>query len=189
MNVIIAAVGGQGALFAARVLGRLAMDNNLDVKASEVHGMSQRGGSVITHVRYGTNISSPIVEEGFADVVLAFELLEGARAVPFLKPGGVIIVNMYRINPLPVLAADADYPADIITGMQKLDATVIPIDASALAKKAGSIRATNAVMLGCLAKRGEFTRDQWLQALKALSPEKSLQSNCIAFDNGFNFSL
>ena len=187
MNIIIAAVGGQGALFAARVLGRLAMDSGFDVKVSEVHGMSQRGGSVITHIRYAAAIASPIVEEGCADVVLTFELLEGARAVTYLKPGGIMIINTYKIIPMPVLMADVDYPPDILESLRKLPITVFPIHASALAKEAGNIRATNSVMLGCFAKHSEFRRDQWLQALKTVSPENSVHGNCGAFNLGFNF--
>jgi len=185
MNIVITAVGGQGALFASKVIGCCAMNAGYDVKASEVHGMSQRGGDVISHMKYGTHLASPIVEEGTADVLLSFELLEAARYVSFVKPGARIIVNNQRINPLPVLTAQAEYPNNIPEMLATLDVSVQCIDAAALAQQAGSIRSVNAVMLGCLAQQSDFTYEQWIAALTAVSPQKFAATNSRAFDLGY----
>jgi indolepyruvate ferredoxin oxidoreductase beta subunit len=186
MNIVIAAVGGQGALFASKVIGCCAMNAGYEVKASEVHGMSQRGGSVISHLKYGKHVASPIVEEGTADLLLSFELLEAARYVSFVQPGGSIIVNNQRINPLPVLMAQAVYPANIPGMLATLDVHVRCIDAAALAQEAGSLRGVNAVMLGCMAQQSEFTYEQWIAALTTVSPPKFIETNKAAFDKGLN---
>ncbi len=185
MNIVISAVGGQGALFAARVIGRVALNNNYDVKVSEVHGMSQRGGSVITYVRFGKQIASPIVEEGYADVLLAFEMLEAARYVPYVKKQGVIIINDQKIKPQPVVAGDCAYPDTIVDTIRTLDVKVELIDATARALEAGSSRAVNAVMLGAFAKHTSFSRDSWIQGITDASPAKFVQSNIDAFDKGY----
>jgi len=184
MNIIITAVGGQGALFASKVIGCCAMNAGYEVKASEVHGMSQRGGSVISHLKYGKHIASPIVEEGTADLLLSFELLEAARYVSFVKPGGSIIVNNQRINPLPVLTAQAVYPEDIPEMLATLNVTVQCVDAAVLADEVGSIRGVNAVMLGCMAQQSEFTYEQWIDALTSVSPQKFIETNKAAFNKG-----
>ena len=185
MNIIITAVGGQGALFASKVIGCCAMNAGYEVKASEVHGMSQRGGSVISHLKYGKHIASPIVEEGTADLLLSFELLEAARYVSFVKPGGSIIVNNQRINPLPVLTAQAVYPENIPEMLATLNVTVQCVDAAVLADEVGSIRGVNAVMLGCMAQQSEFTYEQWIDALTSVSPQKFIETNTAAFNKGF----
>ena len=185
MNIVIAAVGGQGALFAARVIGKIALSGGYDVKVSEVHGMSQRGGSVITHVRYGKKINSPIVEEGFGDAVIAFELLEGARCTSFLHRGGVVIANEQHINPQPVLAGDMEYPRRLVDRMRELGLRVRAIDALTAAKQAGNVRAVNAVMLGMFAAETEFEREAWHDAIRLVSPPAFADANCLAFDKGF----
>jgi indolepyruvate ferredoxin oxidoreductase beta subunit len=185
MNIVIAAVGGQGALFASHVIGRVALDKGLDVKVSEVHGMSQRGGSVVTYVRYGERIASPVVEEGFADVVMAFEMLEGGRYVSYLKRGGTAIVSTQKINPLPVLLGSAAYPDDIPGHMRKLGVTVKVVDALAAAREAGNVRATNAVMLGVLATVCDFSGERWRGAIRETSPAKFAETNLKAFEKGY----
>jgi len=136
-NIMIVGVGGQGTLLASRILGNLLVDAGYDVKVSEVHGMSQRGGSVVTYVKYGDNVYSPIIDKGEADIVLAFELLEAYRALPFLKKGGTLIVNDQRIDPMPVITGAAEYPADILEKLKE-KAKVISVDALALAEEAGT---------------------------------------------------
>jgi indolepyruvate ferredoxin oxidoreductase beta subunit len=186
MNIVLAAVGGQGCLFAARVIGKVAQNNGLEVKASEVHGMSQRGGSVITFVRYGTSIASPIVEEGFADVVMAFEELEGARTVNYLRPSGTIILNTQRINPLPVLSGGCRYPAEIPSLLAATGVTVRTIDALAAARESGSVKAVNSVMLGQFAVMSGFDKHHWLEALGEVSPVKFAAVNTAAFEKGYS---
>lgn len=186
MNIVISAVGGQGALLASRVIGRVAQNNMYDVKVSEVHGMSQRGGSVITYVRYGTHIASPIVEEGFADALLAFEMLEAARYVPYLKHQGIIIVNNQKIKPQPVVAGDVAYPETIVDSICKLDVKVELVDGFRLAQEAGNSKAVNAVMLGFFAKHTEFSRESWVKGIMDVSPARFAQSNIDAFDKGYN---
>ncbi len=184
-NVLIAAVGGQGALLAARVLGLHAQSMGFDVKVSEIHGMSQRGGSVVTHVRFGPEIFSPVIEKGAADTILAFELLEALRYADCLRPGGTIIVNQQQIPPLPVLTGTVSYPANLDAQFASLEAHTISIDACALAERAGNSKAVNTVLLGVYAGyRGE-DRATWLAALAAAVPQKHLASNLSAFDCGY----
>ena len=185
MNIVLTAVGGQGCLFAARVIGKVAQGNGFEVKVSEVHGMSQRGGSVITYVRYGTSVASPIVEEGFADVVMAFEMLEGARALGYLKPSGTLILNTQRIYPLPVLTGGCSYPEEILERIKKTGITVKTIDALAAAREAGNVKAVNTVMLGQFAKISDFGKERWIAALGEVSPAKLLDINTAAFEKGY----
>jgi indolepyruvate ferredoxin oxidoreductase beta subunit len=186
MNIVIAAVGGQGGLFAARVIGAAALAGSFEVKVSEVHGMSQRGGSVSTYVRYGKEVASPIVEEGCADVVIAFEMLEGSRALPYLKPGGSMILNTQRINPLPVLTGGATYPENLPRLLRSTGISVATIDAQSLAKECGNSRAVNAVMLGALAKTtGDISQESWKVAIEKVSKPEFTGSNLAAFDKGF----
>ena len=172
-NIMIAGVGGQGTLLASKLLGRLLLGKGYDVKVSEVHGMSQRGGSVVTYVRWGEKVYSPIIDKGQADVILSFELLEAARWAEYLKPGGRIITNTQQVNPMPVITGAAQYP-------QGLDA----IDALSLAEEAGSSRAVNLVLLGRLSKWFDFTEDEWMAAIEQSVPPKFLEMNRRAFALG-----
>jgi indolepyruvate ferredoxin oxidoreductase beta subunit len=184
LDVVIVGVGGQGTLLASRVLGGLATRLGYDVKVSEVHGMSQRGGSVITYVRMGKRVRAPLVEQGGADFALAFEELEALRALPSLKPGGVMIMNTQRITPLPVLLGAMEYPAGIAETIASA-AELVAVGAMELALRAGSGRAVNTVLLGVLAARLPFERGAWLETLRAAVPPRFLEANLSAFDLGF----
>jgi indolepyruvate ferredoxin oxidoreductase, beta subunit len=148
MNIVLAAVGGQGALLASRILGSLAQEMDYDVKVSEVHGMSQRGGSVVTYVKFGRKVHSPIVEKGTADILLAFEKLEGARYVDYLKEGGTMIVNTQEIAPMPVIVGQLPYPKLLFEEIKNINIKFMPVDALSLAKDAGNIKAVNVVLIG-----------------------------------------
>ena len=182
-NIMIVGVGGQGTLLASRILGNVIIGQGFDVKVSEVHGMSQRGGSVVTYVKYGESVSAPIIDNGEADVILAFERLEAMRALPFLKEGGTIIVNDRAIDPMPVITGAAEYPDGIIDDLKKA-ANVISVDALELAKEAGSIKAVNVVLLGILSNSFDFPEEKWIEALEASVPEKFLELNKKAFALG-----
>ena len=156
VNIMIVGVGGQGTLLTSRVLGKIALTGGYDVKLSEVHGMAQRGGSVVTFVRYGENVAEPIVEEGQADILIAFERLEALRYAHFLKPGGTIIVNDTRIDPMPVVIGAAEYPEGILETLRK-SYRVLSIDASAEAMKLGNIRVFNTIILGVAAQHMKFS--------------------------------
>jgi indolepyruvate ferredoxin oxidoreductase beta subunit len=184
-NVLIAAVGGQGALLAARVLGLYAQSLSLQVKVSEIHGMSQRGGSVVTHVRFGSSVFSPVIEKGAADTILAFELLEGLRYADHLRPGGTIIVNQQQILPLPVLTGAAKYPADTDAQFASLGARIVKVNAREMAQRAGTEKAVNVVLLGVYASQRGDARASWESAIQAAVPQKHLKTNLAAFDLGY----
>ena len=184
-NIMIVGVGGQGTLLASRILGNTVINEGYDVKVSEVHGMSQRGGSVVTYVKYGDKVYSPIIDEGEADIILAFELLEAYRALPYLKKGGKIIVNGQQIDPMPVITGVASYPEDIEAKIaDKADIKVI--DALSLAKEAGNIKAVNVVLIGLMAKSTDIAYEKWVETIKTTVPEKFLEVNLKAFDLGYN---
>lgn len=186
MNIMIVGVGGQGTLLASRILGKVAVDEGYDVKVSEVHGMSQRGGSVVTYVKYDDKVYSPIIGKGEADIILAFELLEAYRALPYLKKGGKMIVNTQQINPMPVITGSAEYPEGL---EEKLSAVcnLTSLKATDLAAGAGNIKAVNVVLIGILAKSTEVKKESWIDALKATVPEKFLDINLKAFELGYNY--
>ncbi|MBE6588616.1 MAG: indolepyruvate oxidoreductase subunit beta [Ruminococcaceae bacterium] len=183
-NIMIVGVGGQGTLLASRILGNVVIRQGYDVKVSEVHGMSQRGGSVVTYVKYGDSVHSPIIDKGEADIILAFELLEAYRALPYLKKGGKMIVNAQRINPMPVITGAMEYPSDI---EEKLAACVdlTALDALSLAKEAGNIKAVNVVLIGVMAKQTAIPYEEWIETIKATVPAKFLEVNLAAFDLGY----
>ncbi|MBR0466564.1 MAG: indolepyruvate oxidoreductase subunit beta [Clostridia bacterium] len=184
-NIMIVGVGGQGTLLASRILGDAVIKAGFDVKISEVHGMSQRGGSVVTYVKYGEKIYSPIIDKGEADIILAFEQLEAYRALPFLKRGGIIIVNDQKINPMPVITGAASYPENIYDKLRKT-ADIEVIDALSLAEKAGNIKAVNVVLIGVMAKMTDIKYEDWVETIKATVPKKFLDVNLKAFDFGYN---
>ncbi len=182
---MIVGVGGQGTLLASRILGNAVISEGYDVKLSEVHGMSQRGGSVVTYVKYGEKVYSPIVDKGEADIILAFELLEAMRALPYLKKGGKMIINDQKINPMPVIIGTAEYPADIEAKINEAcDATIV--DAVSLAKEAGNLKAVNVVLIGVMAKNTKIPYETWVETIKTTVPEKFLEVNLKAFDLGYN---
>ena len=184
-NIMIVGVGGQGTLLASRILGNTLISEGFDVKVSEVHGMSQRGGSVVTYVRYGEKVYSPIIDKGEADIILAFELLEAYRALPYLKDGGKILINKQKMNPMPVITGAATYPENIEEKISAVaDATVI--DALALAKEAGNTKAVNVVLIGLMAKASGIPYEKWIETVKSTVPEKFLDVNLKAFNLGYN---
>lgn len=183
-NIMIVGVGGQGTLLASKLLGRLLLGKGYDVKVSEVHGMSQRGGSVVTYVRWGDRVCSPIIDKGQADCILSFEMLEAARYTEYLKPGGRIIVNSQQINPMPVIAGAAVYPENLVEKLSALDANVDAFDALSLAEEAGSSKAVNLVLMGRLAKYFDFTDEEWMDAIEHSVPPKFLEMNRKAFALG-----
>lgn len=186
-NIMIVGVGGQGTLLASRILGNLCTSLGYDVKVSEVHGMSQRGGSVVTYVKYSDTekVYSPIIDKGEADIVLAFELLEAYRALPFVKKGGKMIVNTQKIDPMPVITGAVQYPSDIESKIASCTA-LTSIDALSLAKKAGTIKAVNVVLIGVMAKNTDIPYEKWIETIKATVPEKFLEVNLQAFELGYN---
>ncbi len=184
-NIMIVGVGGQGTLLASRLLGAVMIAEGLDVKVSEVHGMSQRGGSVVTYVRAGQQVASPIIDKGEADLILAFEQLEAARWLPYLKKGGKMVVNTQMMDPMPVITGAAQYPEGILEKLLASDATVTPVDALPLAVEAGSPKAVNVALIGVLAAQMDFKKDVWLQAIQQTVPEKFIDMNLKAFDAGY----
>ncbi|MCI8497383.1 MAG: indolepyruvate oxidoreductase subunit beta [Clostridiales bacterium] len=184
-NVMIVGVGGQGTLLASRLLGSVLVSRGLDVKVSEVHGMSQRGGSVVTYVRYGDKVYSPVIEKGEADVILSFEQLEAARWLPYLKTGGKIVVNTQQIDPMPVITGAAVYPQGVLDAMEEAGVSLIPVDALALAEEAGSVKAVNVVLLGVMARYLDISREQWETAIRETVPPKFIDLNLKAFALGY----
>ena len=185
-NIMIVGVGGQGSLLASKLLGRLLLTKGYDIKVSEVHGMSQRGGSVVTYVRFGEKVYSPVIDKGEADYIVSFELLEAARWTEYLKPGGRIVVNTQQINPMPVIIGAAQYPEDLVAKMTAAGIDVDAFDALKLAEQAGSAKAVNIVLMGHLSRNFEFTEEEWLEAIEQSVPAKFLELNKTAFKLGRN---
>lgn len=186
-NILIVGVGGQGTILASRILSQVVLSAGYDVKVSEIHGMSQRGGSVVTQVRFGEKVHAPIITAGEVDAILAFEQLEAKRWLPTLKEGGTMIVNTQKINPMPVIVGAAKYPKTILADMEKV-ANVVPLDALGEAMKAGNQKAVNVVLLGVLSARLEdkiqIKEEAWLEALEKSVPAKLLEINMKAFKAG-----
>ena len=185
-NIMIVGVGGQGSLLASKLLGRLLLTRGYDIKVSEVHGMSQRGGSVVTYVRFGDKVYSPVIDKGQADYIVSFELLEAARWTEYLKPGGKIIVNTQQINPMPVIIGAAEYPAGLAEKMTAAGIDVDAFDALTLAGEAGSSKAVNIVLMGHLSRYFDFTEEEWMTAIEQSVPAKFLELNKKAFTLGRN---
>lgn len=187
-NIMIVGVGGQGTLLTSRILGKLAINAGYDVKLSEVHGMAQRGGSVVTFVRYGEKVAEPIVEEGQADVLIAFERLEALRYLHFLKKDGVVIVNDWRIDPITVVTGAATYPEGIIDAL-KAERSTIVVQATEEAKKIGAPKAFNIIVLGAAARHMGFEKEDWLQVIETTVPPKTVDVNKKAFEIGYTLSV
>lgn len=184
VNIMIVGVGGQGTLLTSRILGGIATMAGYDVKISEVHGMAQRGGSVVTYVRYGEKVAEPIVEEGTADVLIAFERLEALRYAHFLKKDGVIICNNQRIDPMPVAIGKAEYPDNIIENLEKKH-KVVSLNAMEEAKKLGNTRVFNTIIIGVAAKHMSFEKEKWEEVIRNTVPPKTVDINIKAFDTGY----
>ena len=185
-SVMIVGVGGQGSLLASKLLGRLLMDEGYDVKVSEVHGMSQRGGSVVTYVRFGEKVYSPIVTAGEADIIIAFEKLEAARYAPFLKNDGKIVVNTQQIDPMPVIIGAAEYPENVLSELTDKGLSVESLDALSLANEAGSSKAVNIVLMGRAAKHFNIPYESWIKAIENTVAPKFVEMNKKAFELGYN---
>lgn len=185
-NVMIVGVGGQGSLLASKLLGRLMLGKGYDIKVSEVHGMSQRGGSVVTYVRFGDRVYSPVIDKGQADFIVSFELLEAARWTEYLKPGGKIITNTQKINPMPVIIGAAQYPENLLEKMKAAGLDVDGVDALSLAEQSGSTKAVNLVLMGRLSKYFDIPVEEWMEAIEASVPAKFLEMNKKAFRLGLD---
>ena len=183
-NIMIVGVGGQGSLLASKLLGHLLMGRGYDVKVSEVHGMSQRGGSVVTFVRYGEKVYSPVIDRGEADAIVSFELLEAARWLSYLKPEGRVVTNTQRIDPMPVITGAAEYPEGLVEKLESAGAKVDALDCLGLAEEAGSAKAVNLVLLGRLSHYFDFPIEAWQEAIEACVPAKFLELNRRAFELG-----
>jgi indolepyruvate ferredoxin oxidoreductase beta subunit len=183
-NILMAGVGGQGTLLASEILSEVLMQAGYDVKKAEVHGMAQRGGSVVSHVRFGKKVYSPIIPEGEADVLFGFELLETYRYLPLVKKTGAVVVNNLRIAPPSVLLGKSDYPQDIARKLKARVDNVRIVDGLELAEQAGNAKAINTVLLGALSNTLNPSHEQWLTAIKSLVPERFLDVNLKAFELG-----
>ena len=185
-NIMIVGVGGQGSLLASKLLGQILLDAGYDVKVSEVHGMSQRGGSVVTYVRYGERVASPVIDAGEADYIVSFELLEAARWLPYLKKDGQIVTNIQQIDPMPVITGAAEYPTELVEKMRAAGAKVDALDCLALASQAGSSKVVNIVLMGRLSHYFDLPEEAWEKAMEKVVPPKFLEMNKKAFALGKN---
>lgn len=183
-SIMLVGVGGQGTLLASRILGNVLLANGFDVKVSEVHGMSQRGGSVVTYVKYGDKVFSPVTDRGEADIIISFEQMEAARWTSYLKKGGKIILSTQKLEPMPVITGAAAYNSEIIDKIKALGIDVTEIDALSLAEEAGSPRAVNVVLMGVLSNVMDFSEECWQNALTECVPAKALEINREAFKLG-----
>ena len=184
-SIMIVGVGGQGTLLASRLLGNALLSKNYDVKVSEVHGMSQRGGSVVTYVKYGSKVASPIVALGEADLILSFEQLEAARWLPYLKKGGTIITNTQKMDPMPVVMGAAEYPHDILDAIRAKGVNLVAVDALSMAVQAGSAKAVNVALIGVMARNMDLEKQVWKDTIAATVPAKFLEMNEKAYELGY----
>ena len=184
-SIMIVGVGGQGTLLASRLLGNALLSKDYDVKVSEVHGMSQRGGSVVTYVKYGSKVASPIVALGEADLILSFEQLEAARWLPYLKKGGTIITNTQKMDPMPVVMGAAEYPHDILDAIRAKGVNLVAVDALSMAVEAGSAKAVNVALIGVMARNMDLEKQVWKDTIASTVPAKFLELNEKAFELGY----
>ena len=184
-NVMIVGVGGQGSLLASKLLGALLVQEGYDVKVSEVHGMSQRGGSVVTYVRFGDKVYSPVIAQGEADYIISFEKIEAARYAANLKKDGKIIVNSQMID--PIITGAAQYPVDVLEELKSKGVFVDEIDALALAQQAGNSKSVNIVLMGRLAKYFHIEKEKWIEAIKSTVKPQFVDVNLKAFELGYNY--
>ena len=186
-SIMIVGVGGQGTLLASRLLGNALLSKDYDVKVSEVHGMSQRGGSVVTYVKYGSKVASPIVALGEADLILSFEQLEAARWLPYLKKGGTIITNTQKMDPMPVVMGAAEYPHDILDAIRAKGVKLVAVDALSMTVEAGSAKAVNVALIGVMARNMDLEQQVWKGTIAATVPAKFLELNEKAFELGYGY--
>ena len=184
MNIMVVGVGGQGTLLTSRIIGKAALSAGFDVKLSEVHGMAQRGGSVVTFVRFGDKVCEPVVEEGAVDVLISFERLEAQRYAHFLKKDGIIVVNDCRIDPMTVVTGAASYPEGIIEKLSG-EHRLYSIDAGKIAEDLGNSKVLNSAVLGLAAKHIGFSEEEWLEVIRATVPQKTVEINTLAFKAGY----
>ena len=185
-SILLVGVGGQGTILASKILTNVAIKQGYDVKMTEIHGMAQRGGSVVTQVRMGEKVHSPLIEPGQADYIVAFEQLEALRWIHFLNDAGTVIVNTQRINPMTVIIGSAEYPSDALEQVKAAAPKTISLDALEIAKKLGNIRVVNVVLLGAMAKQMDIAKEDWLRALEATVPARFLELNRQAFQAGYD---
>lgn len=185
-SIVIVGVGGQGTLLASKILGAAALSCGFDVKVSEVHGMSQRGGSVITYVRYGDSVASPLVEAGGADMLLAFEQLECLRWSHMLKKGGSAVCSTQKISPMPVIAGAAKYPEDIPAALRGAGVELYTCDALEIAEKLGNVKAVNVVLIGLAARHSDIPKEKFIEAITATVKAQFIELNLAAFEAGYN---
>ena len=185
-SIMIVGVGGQGSLLASRLIGNVLLSQGFDVKVSEVHGMSQRGGSVVTYVKYGDRVNSPVIEKGEADIIISFEQREAARWLPFLKKGGHLVTSTQQIDPMPVITGAAVYPENIIEKLKAQGVDVVAADALTLAEEAGNPKASNVVLMGVVSTKMGFDEEVWIKALEECVPPKFIELNKKAFALGRN---
>lgn len=186
LNIMVVGVGGQGTLLTSRIIGKTALKAGYDVKLSEVHGMAQRGGSVVTFVRFGEKVNEPVVEEGCADILISFERLEALRYAHFLKKDGIIIVNDCRIDPMTVVIGASKYPENILETLES-EHTIYSIDAGKIAKELGNSKVLNSVVLGLSAKHIGFSKEEWLDVVRSTVPQKTIEINEKAFEKGYEY--
>lgn len=184
-SIMIVGVGGQGTLLTSRILGDVALSSGLDVKVSEVHGMSQRGGSVVTYVKMGEKVYSPVIEKNEADIILCFEKLEALRWIDYAKKDATIVINNQRIDPMPVIIGKAKYPEDIIEKIKADYKKVVDVPALDMAKKCGSIKAVNVVMIGVMAQCTNIEKEVWLKAIEKTVKPQFIDVNKKAFNSGY----
>jgi len=188
-SIVICGVGGQGILLASDILADVCLESGYDVKKSEVHGMSQRGGDVISTVRYGEKVYSPIIGENSADIILALEKLEALRNIPYLKSDGKLIVNDYRWDPLPVASGLDSYPEEVLEVLKSNVRNIYIVDGAKIAKEAGNLRTMNVVLLGVLSLFLDFPKEIWIKVMEKRIPSKYLEMNLIAFEKGRNLKI
>lgn len=184
-NILIVGVGGQGTLLASKLLGKCFLQEGFDVKVSEVHGMSQRGGSVVTYVRYGEKVYSPVIEKGEADIIISFEQLESARWLPWLKKDGVLISSTQKIDPMPVIMGKAEYPENILSKIEEKGVRLVSVDALGLAFEAGTAKCANIVLLGAAAAYLGIDKEMWVDIISSTVPPKTIETNLKAFELGY----
>jgi indolepyruvate ferredoxin oxidoreductase beta subunit len=188
LNIMLVGVGGQGTLLASRVLGTVALKKSYDVKVSEVHGMSQRGGNVVTYVKFGNKVHSPLIEKGEADIILAFEQLEALRWIKYLKEDGMMIINDQKIDPMPVIIGKTKYPESIIEKIKESYGNILYLDALSIAKQCGNIKAVNTVLIGVMAANTNVEKQVWVESMSEVIPQKLLDVNLKAFEEGYKLS-
>jgi indolepyruvate ferredoxin oxidoreductase beta subunit len=183
-NILFCGVGGQGIILASEITAMALISSGLDVKKSEIHGMAQRGGAVVAHMRYGDKVYSPIVELGSADIEVAFELLESIRYLPYLNEKSRVIVNTQKILPLSVATGMEEYPPDVIGELKRFVPSVYPVDAFELARSSGEVRSVNMVLVGALSMFLPVEEELFIMAIKKRIPERFIDVNLKAFKKG-----